>query len=279
MKESIVRKTSNYLWLALLMVFTLLPFAWLIDTTLKPDSEMFSTVPTWIVSSLTWDNYRWALGDTGLQLPRLLLNSIAACGMTALVTGVIACISGYGLARYKVPGAGLVVVLIVLAQMIQGPLIMIPWYKMAAAFSLLNTKTILVMIYGTLTIPVGVWIMSGFFRTLPNELEEAAAIDGAGKWRTLLTVMIPLSLPGLVSISLYAFILGWNDYQYSLILTSSISAKTVQVGIAELMESMGSTNWGGLLASGVIVILPIVVIFAFIQKYLIEGMTAGGVKG
>ncbi|MGM1049008.1 MAG: carbohydrate ABC transporter permease [Bacillota bacterium] len=279
MKESFAQKTANYVWLALLMVFTLLPFAWLIVTTLKPDTEMFSTVPTWIVDNLTWDHYRWALGDAGFQLPRLLLNSIIVCGITALITGAVACISGYGLARYKVPGVGLVVALIVLAQMIQGPLIMIPWYKMAAAFSLLNTKAILVMIYGTLTIPVGVWIMSGFFRTIPSELEEAAAIDGAGKWRTLFTVIIPLSLPGLVSITLYAFILGWNDYQYSLILTSSIDAKTVQVGIAELMESMGSTNWGGLLASGVIVILPIIVIFAFIQKYLIEGMTAGSVKG
>ncbi len=279
MKESLVQRTANYVWLALLMAFTLLPFAWLIDTTLKPDNEIFLSVPTWIVDNLTWEHYRWALGDAGLRLPRLLLNSIVACGATALITGAISCISGYGLARYKVPGVGLVVVLIVLAQMIQGPLIMIPWYKMAAAFSLLNTKAILVMIYGTLTIPVGVWIMSGFFRTIPTELEEAAAIDGAGKWRTLFTVIIPLALPGIVSIALYAFILGWNDYQYSLILTNSIEAKTVQVGIAELMESMGSTNWGGLLASGVIVILPIIVLFAFIQKYLIEGMTAGSVKG
>jgi multiple sugar transport system permease protein len=103
-------------------------------------------------------------------------------------------------------------------------------------------------------------------------------MDGASKWRTLFTVIIPLALPGLVAISLYAFILGWNDYQYSLILTSSLAAKTVQVGIAELMSSLGSTNWGGILASGVIVIVPIIVIFAVIQRFLIEGMTAGSVK-
>lgn len=279
MKETTLHKGFNYVCLLLLMLFTLLPFLWLIDTTLKQDNEMFASTPSWLIDKVTWKHYAWALGDKGLQLTRLLLNSIIVCGFTALMTGFVACVSGYGLARYKVPGISLVVILIVLAQMIQGPLIMIPWYKMAAAFTLLNTKTILVMIYGTLTIPVGVWIMSGFFKTIPIELEEAAYIDGAGKLRTLFTVIIPLALPGLVSISLYAFILGWNDYQYALILTNSISAKTVQVGIAELMESMGSTNWGGLLASGVIVILPIIVIFAIIQRFLIEGMTAGSVKG
>lgn len=279
MKETRLQRILKYSGLLLLMAFTLIPFLWLLDTTFKTDSEMFSSVPSWFIRTFTWSHYQWALGGKGIKLMQLLANSVAVCCMTALITGLIACISGYGLARYKVPGGSLVVVAIVLAQMIQGPLIMIPWYKMASAFSLLNTKTVLVMIYGTMTVPVGVWIMSGFFKSIPVELEEAAYMDGAGKLRTLFGIIIPLALPGLVSVSLYAFILGWNDYQYSLILTNSLSAKTVQVGIAELMESMGATNWGGLLASGVIVILPIIVIFALIQKLLIEGMTAGGVKG
>lgn len=279
MKETIVQRVMKYVWLLLLMAFTLIPFLWLVDTTFKSDGEMFSSVPSWLIRTFTLSHYEWALGGKGISLMQLMANSVAVCSITALVTGFIACISGYGLARYKVPGVGLVVAAIVLAQMIQGPLIMIPWYKMASALSLLNTKTILVMIYGTMTIPVGVWIMSGFFKGIPVELEEAAYMDGAGRLKTLFRVIIPLSLPGLVSISLYAFILGWNDYQYSLILTNSLAAKTVQVGIAELMESMGATNWGGLLSSGVIVILPIILIFAVIQRFLIEGMTAGSVKG
>lgn len=279
MNETMIQRITKYFWLIVLMAFTLIPFLWLLDTTFKTDNEMFASTPSWWIKEFTWEHYVWALSGKGIALTKLLMNSIIVCTITALITGVIACISGYGLARYKVPGIGFVVVLIVLAQMIQGPLIMIPWYKMASVFSLLNTKTVLVLIYGTMTIPVGVWIMSGFIKSIPRELEDAAFIDGAGKWRTIFKVIIPLSLPGLVSISLYAFILGWNDYQYSLILTNSLSAKTIQVGIAELMESMGATNWGGILASGVIVILPIIVIFAVIQRFLIEGMTAGSVKG
>ncbi|MGG1555577.1 carbohydrate ABC transporter permease [Paenibacillus ferrarius] len=279
MRETYLMRCWKYTILFLLLVFTLVPFLWLLDTSFKSDEAIFASKPTWLVSPFTLDSYSWALGKKGIQLGKLLSNSLITCAITALITGLIACISGYGLARYKVPGIKLIFVLLVLAQMIQGPMIMIPWYKFASMVSLLNTKTILVMIYGTMTIPVGVWIMSGFFKTIPIDLEEAAYMDGATKFKTLFTVVIPLALPGLVAISLYSFILGWNDYQYSLILTNSLSAKTVQVGIAEVMESMGSTNWGGILASGVIIILPIIVIFAIIQKFLIEGLTAGSVKG
>ncbi|NOU85708.1 ABC transporter permease subunit [Paenibacillus sp. LMG 31460] len=279
MRETYLMRTWKYTILFLLLVFTLVPFLWLLDTSFKSDEAIFASKPTWWISPFTLDSYTWALGKKGIQLGKLLSNSLITCAITALITGLIACISGYGLARYKVPGIKLIFVLLVLAQMIQGPMIMIPWYKFASSMSLLNTKTILVMIYCTMTIPVGVWIMSGFFKTIPIDLEEAAYMDGASKLKTLFVVVIPLALPGLVAISLYSFILGWNDYQYSLILTNSLSAKTVQVGIAEVMESMGSTNWGGILASGVIIILPIILIFAIIQKFLIEGLTAGSVKG
>ncbi|KRE64530.1 MULTISPECIES: carbohydrate ABC transporter permease [Paenibacillus] len=279
MRETYLMRIWKYTILFLLLVFTLVPFLWLLDTSFKSDEAIFASKPTWWVSPFTLDSYTWALGKKGIQLGKLLSNSLITCAITALITGLIACISGYGLARYKVPGIKFIFVLLVLAQMIQGPMIMIPWYKFASSMSLLNTKTILVMIYCTMTIPVGVWIMSGFFKTIPIDLEEAAYMDGASKLKTLFVVVIPLALPGLVAISLYSFILGWNDYQYSLILTNSLAAKTVQVGIAEVMESMGSTNWGGILASGVIIILPIILIFAIIQKFLIEGLTAGSVKG
>ncbi|MFD0712880.1 carbohydrate ABC transporter permease [Paenibacillus sp. GCM10027626] len=279
MMQPMAHRLWKYSSLLLVMLFTLLPFLWLLSTTIKPVEQIFASVPVWWPSKITFSHYQWAFSPQGIELGQLLFNSLLVCGITAVLTGIIACMSGYALARYQVPGIRLVFVLLVLAQMIQGPLIMIPWYKFAAAASLLNTKTILVMIYGTMTVPVAAWIMSGFFKTIPLELEEAAVIDGASKFTTLYRVIIPLALPGLVAISLYAFILGWNDYQYSLILTNSLSAKTVQVGIAEVMESMGQTNWGGILASGVIVILPIIVIFAVIQRFLIEGMTAGSVKG
>ncbi|WP_409342307.1 carbohydrate ABC transporter permease [Paenibacillus sp. MBLB4367] len=279
MKETNWARTWKYASLFVLMAFTLLPFMWLLDTTFKEKEAIFAAKPTWLINPLTFEHYAWALGKSGMHLGKLLANSAIACTVTALLTGIVACISGYGLARYRVPGIKLILVLLVLAQMIQGPIIMIPWYKVASALSLLNTKTLLVLIYGTMTIPVGVWIMSGFFKVIPIDLEEAALIDGATKFQTLSRIVVPLAAPGLVAVSLYSFILGWNDYQYSLIFTNSLDAKTVQVGIAEVMDSMGQTNWGGILASGVIIVLPIIVIFSVIQKFLVEGLTAGSVKG
>jgi len=279
MREPTIQRAIKYICLIILMIFTLFPFLWLINTTFKTNEAMFASIPTWWIEDITFEHYTWAFSGKGIELFGLLKNSIIVCFITALTTALVASVSGYGLARYVVPGMSFIVALLVLGQMIQGPLIMIPWYKFASAFSLLDSKTALVLIYNTMTIPVGVWIMSGFFKVIPKELEEAAYIDGASKLRTLFGVMLPMAIPGLVAISLYSFILGWNDYQYSLILTSTLDSKTVQVGIAELMGSLGSQNWGGLMASGVIAIIPIIVLFSLIQKFLIEGLTAGGIKG
>ena len=118
-----------------------------------------------------------------------------------------------------------------------------------------------------------------FFKAVHKELEEAAYVDGSSKFNTFFCIILPMTLPGLVSIIIYSFIVSWNDYQYALILTNSVSAKTVQIGIAEMMDSMGKQNWGGIMASGVIITIPIIALFGFIQRYLIQGLTAGAVKG
>ena len=172
-----------------------------------------------------------------------------------------------------------VVIFLMLAQMFQGPVIMVPWYRMAGQLKILNTLQGLILIYLTSTIPISVWLMSGFFKGIPYELEEAAQIDGCSRVRTFWQVILPLAKGGLVSIVIYAFILSWNDYQYALFLTNSKSAMTVQLAIGQLMGSIGVINWSGIMACGVIVTIPVILLFSFIQRYLIEGLTAGAVKG
>lgn len=268
-----------YISLAILMLFTLLPNLWLVSSSLKTDEEIFNIVPNWIPKVFTLDHYRWLFSETGLDLGTLMYNSIFVSAVTAIVTCVFAATGGYALGRFNFPGSKIIGFLLLLSQMFQGPLIMIPWYQMAADWGILNTKLVLILIYGTATIPIGVWLMMGFFKTLPKELEESAMIDGCNKWQIFTKIYFPLVRPGLVAVLLYSFILSWNDYQYALILTSSIDAKTVQLGIAELMDSMGKANWGGIMAAGVATTIPIIILFAFIQKQLIEGLTAGSVKG
>jgi len=283
MKDStlfrVLLSIGKYSVLAVVLIFTLGPFAWLVVSSFKPAEEIFRQIPTWYSENFTLANYRWALGPLGANIGRFLSNAFAASAGTALLSLLFAAIGGYSLARYQFPGYKAVSVVLLLAQMFQGPLIMVPWYKMAAALGILNTKLVLALIYGTTTIPVSVWLMSGFYRHVPRTLEEAALVDGCSRLGALWRIIVPSAAPGLVATTLFAFVTAWNDYQYALILTSSDKAKTIQVGISELVGFMGMSNWGGIMASGVLATIPIIFIFAYIQKYLIEGLTAGAVKG
>ncbi len=274
---------SNLLFSAglfILMFFVLFPFLWLILCSFKTDTEIFSVIPTFFPVNPTIKNYFYAFSPSpGPDLLPYLKNSLLVSGLTAVLTIGFAATGGYAIGRKSFPGMKVVVIFLMLAQMFQGPVIMVAWYRMAAALGILNTLTGLILIYLTSTVPISVWLMSGFFKGIPYELEEAAQIDGCSRFRTFWQVVLPLAKGGLVSILIYAFILGWNDYQYALFLTNSKSAMTVQLAIGQLMGSIGVINWGGIMACGVIVTIPVVILFGCVQRYLIEGLTAGAVKG
>lgn len=275
----LLKALGRYAALTALMSFLLLPAVWLLLSALRPNDVIFAGGDPLSLEGLTLENFRWALDPRGLDMVQLLGNTIATCLMTAVLTTLFASLAGYGMVRYRSFGARFIIVGLLVAQMIQGPMIMVPWYRIAAGLNLLDTREVLVLIYQTMTIPAAVWLMASFFRAIPVELEEAAGIDGAGRIRTMISIVLPMALPGVAAVALYSFILAWNDYQYALILTSSRYSKTVQIGIAQVMDSIGATNWGGILAAGVIAIIPVVAIFAIVQKALIQGLTAGAVKG
>jgi multiple sugar transport system permease protein len=255
------------------------PVLWILLSSLRTNTEIFSGDPSLSLEGLTLENYAWALDPKGMDMVQLLINTITVCLASAVLTTIFAAFAGYGLVRYKGMAAKLIVGGLLVAQMVQGPMIMIPWYKAAIAMNLLDTREVLILIYQTLTIPAAVWVMASFFRAIPDELEEAASIDGAGRFRTMWQIIMPMALPGIAAVGLYAFILAWNDYQYALILTSSREVKTVQIGIGQVMESLGAQNWGGILASSILAIIPVVILFSLVQKALIQGLTAGAVKG
>jgi len=269
-----------YAALAVLMIFTLLPFAWLLVSSFKDPDILFRGDPTWLIEKASLSGYRWII-DRGMGGNILvpLVNSLIVSSLSMLTTMVFAVSAGYAIGRYKFPGLGLFLMLLFIAQILQGPVIMIPWYRIAAMLRLVDTKAILVIIYGTITIPVTTIMMSGFFKGIPKELEEAAYIDGCTLLGTLVRIVLPMAAPGIVAVSILAFIYAWNDYQYALILTSSMRSKTVQMLINDLVQAVGAINWTGLLAAGVIATLPVVILFAFTQKKMVDGLTSGAVKG
>jgi ABC-type glycerol-3-phosphate transport system permease component len=278
-KGTVYIKAISYIFILLIVCFTLFPFLWLLVSAFKPREEIFSRIPSLLVRAPTLDNIRWALGPSSGDLIPFFGNSIIVTLITIVVTIFLAYFAAYALARYKFTGMAVVFGLLLFSQMFQGPSIMVAWYKMAQFLRIVNTRMVLVLIYCTGTIPISTVLLSGFIRSIPKELDEAAMIDGASKVQILGRIILPLLAPFLVSVSIYAAIISWNDYQYALILTSSQKASTVQIALANLMESMGSQNWGGIMATALVITLPVVVFFAFIQRNLIAGLTQGAVKG
>jgi ABC-type glycerol-3-phosphate transport system permease component len=278
MRARLTRHGLLYGGLSLVMLFTLAPYAWLVVSSFKPSTEIFTRTPTWLIREFTWKNYVWALGPSGADLGVYFWNTVLAAGATALISAALAAMGGYAIARYVFPGRRVLALALLLSPMFQGPPVMIPYYRILSTLGLLNTIPGLVLVYMSLTLPICIWLMAGFFRGLPRELEEAALVDGCSPVGAFARILLPLTLPGLAATSLYAFVVAWNDYQYALILTSSTRAKTIQMGLSELLTFLGQTNWGGVMASGVLATLPVVLIFMVIQRVLVQGITAGALK-
>lgn len=278
MRRRLVRRMGLYAALLLVMAFTLSPYAWLVVSSFKPSTEIFTRTPNWGLHGATLKNYVWALGPTGGNLGIFFWNTVLAAGATALITAVVGAMGGYAMARYAFPGRRVLALALLLSPMFQGPPVMIPFYRILSTLRLLNTIPGLVLVYMSLTLPICIWLMAGFFRSLPRELEEAALVDGCSPVKAFSRILLPLTLPGLAATSLYAFVVAWNDYQYALILTSSERAKTIQLSLSELLTFFGQTNWGGIMASGVLTTLPVVLIFMVIQRVLVQGITAGALK-
>ena len=265
--------------LGVISVFILFPFLWIIVCSFKTLDTLFSVKPSWIPSPATLENYVWALSPVGPNIPGFLRNTVVAATCCAIVTGILSSLAAYGLSRFDFPARELISILVISFQMFNGPLVIISWYRIGRILGLLDSPAILVLAYVALSLPVCTWLLMGFFQKVPRELEEAAMIDGCNRMRAITRVILPVTAPGVAAITLYAFILAWNDYLYAVSLTQTLRSMTIQVGLYQLASTFGQVNWGGVLAAGVITTLPAVIIFMFLQRYIITGLMAGAVKG
>lgn len=272
------RVLSVYLPLAGYVAFLLFPFYWMAIVSLKPTNDLFELRynPFW-VQHFTLENYRYLFENTAFPdwVKNTLIVSIVATALSLTCSIFI----GYALARLRFPGSNFLGVGIFLAYLVPPTLLFLPLAHVIARFGLYNTYWALILTYPTQLIPFASWLLMGYFRSIPKEIEESAMADGCSRLQILVRIVLPLSLPGLLSAGIFSFTLCWNEFLYALIFMSSGPMKTIPVGTVSDLIRADTLFWGALMASAVLGSVPIAILYSFFVKYYVSGLTAGAVKG
>ncbi len=268
--------TAVFITLLLASSFVIVPVLWMFSTSIKTMEEMFSLPIKWIPEVISWNAYKriW----TDYPFGRYIFNSILVVSGATLISLLVSSLAGYGASRFRFLGRTAFLTFLLITQMFPSIMLLIPYFKLMKTFGLINTYGGLILAYISFTIPLASWLMLGYFDSIPKELDDAASIDGASRWRTFWQIVMPLALPGLAATAIYAFIVGWNEYMFALVLASDPSVKTVPVGIGELIGQY-RIAWNDMMAVSLVVSIPLIIIFLFLQKYLVSSLTAGAVKG
>jgi multiple sugar transport system permease protein len=257
--------------------FLIFPLWWLVSTALKPEAEIFVKYPSLWPSAPTFRNFERAIGTSGLLT--YLRNSMITAVGSALITTSVAGLAAYGFAKFRFKARQPLMLMLIAAQMFPFAVLLITIYPLLRHTGLLNSLTGLTISYIVFSLPSSIYILYTFFSQIPEELLEAARIDGASELKILRQVVLPLSLPGLVAVAVYSFMWAWNDLFYSLTIMSSKDMRTVGPGL--MLEFFGEMqqDWGAAMAASFLASAPVVLTFAFLQRYFIQGLTAGAVKG
>ena len=260
----------------LLVFICLFPFLWMALSSIKTLRELYTVPPVWFPEVPTLANYMKVLFAS--NIPRYFLNStVISLGSTAIAL-CLAIFASYGFARFRFRGKAGFQAFILVGQLLPTAAIIVPLFITLRAFGLVNTYLGLILIYTIITLPLSVWMLTSYFRAIPVELEEAALIDGASRLGILFRITLPLSLPGLVAIIVYAFVTTWNEFIFALVFAEDYRVKTLPIGLAEFSTEF-NTDWGAVMAASVIMTLPVAILFLAMQRLFVGGLTAGAVKG
>ena len=276
MSMSWTARITIFVSVAVLVFVCLFPFLWMALSSIKTLRELYTVPPVWFPEVPTLANYLKVLFAS--NIPRYFLNStVISLGSTAIAL-CLAIFASYGFARFNFRGKAGFQAFILVGQLLPTAAIIVPLFITLRAFGLVNTYLGLVLIYTIITLPLSVWMLTSYFRAIPVELEEAAIIDGASRLGILFRITLPLSLPGLVAIIVYAFVTTWNEFIFALVFAEDYRVKTLPIGLAEFSTEF-NTDWGAVMAASVIMTLPVAILFLAMQRLFVGGLTAGAVKG
>ena len=269
-----------YIPLALFILFTLFPFYWMAVTSLRPDGELYRTwrqanaTPFWTLAPTT-EHFHGLLESTAFL--RWLGNTMFIALASTAISLVCGLFAGYALSRLRFRGSEFLGTAIFITYLVPQTLLFIPLADIVRDMHLGNTPWSLILTYPTFLIPFCTWLLMGYFKSIPFELEECALIDGANRWQILLRIILPLAVPGLISAGIFAFTLSWNEFIYALTFVSSSEVKTVPVGVVTELVEGDVYHWGSLMAGALLGSLPVAVLYSFFVEYYVSGLT-GAVK-
>jgi multiple sugar transport system permease protein len=267
-------------WVVLLLAFACLPMVWMLSTSLKGQFAALQQPPEWIPSHPTLDNYITLLSPTSAIGPvflRYFLNSMIVSLSTTLLGVLIAVPAAYAFSRFQFPGRDFLFFAVLVRNMFPVVVFLIPLFILMRTLHLVNTHASLILTYLTFGLPLSFWLLKGFYDNIPEELERAARIDGASRFKAFWLIIMPLSSPGIIATAIYAFIGAWNEYVYALTFLNSESLLTLPVGLQRFFTEF-ATNWPGLMAAAFIMSVPVVVMFMVLQKQFVRALTEGAVK-
>ena len=261
------------------VAFALFPFYYMVITSLKKDAELYSlkSVPFLIQTGVITDHYRYLFFKTDFLT--WVKNSLIISVVATAVSLVIAILAGYSLARLRYRGVGAFGTAVFITYLVPPTLLFLPLSQVVVWLGISDTIWSLIVTYPTFLVPFSTWLLMGYFRTIPREVEECALVDGASRMQTLVRIVLPMAIPGIVCVTLFGFTLTWNEFTYALTFISQTANKTAVVGVTADLIRGDIYYWGSLMAGAVVASLPIVVIYVWFLDYYVSGLTAGAVKG
>ena len=263
------------LGLATFTIWTLFPFLWIVETAIKPNKDLYSDATLW-PQHITGVHFQEVVQKT--KFFTYFRNSLMVSVSTTIIAMIIGVLAAYALTRLVFRGRAIVARAVIITYLVPGSLLFIPIFQIARQLYLTNKASGLIVIYLIGTVPFCTWLAISYFNTIPAELEDAALVDGASRFQSLTRIIIPLALPALAVIALYAFTNSWNEFLFALLLIGRDSEKTIPAGLAGLING-DVYQWGALMASALIAALPPIIIYIAAQRWVIGGLAGGAVKG
>jgi len=281
---SSIKASARFGVLSILALIFIFPYIWIVLSSLKPQHEIFQMPPTFFPEEFTLDNYGQALGLMedpeygGTDIPATFKNSLIIALSSTFMVVLVAIPAAYAFARLVFPLKQPILISLLSLRMLPAIVLVLPIFILFQSLKLLDTFPAVIITYVAFNMPFAVWLLSVFFQEIPKDIEDAAIVDGCGRLGILRYVVLPLATPAITAVSILVFLNNWNEFLFALILTSTPAVKTIPIGLASL-QSAYFTRWGIMTAGAVLQTIPALILVLFAQKYIISGLTFGGVKG